>query len=133
MSARRPFVRPMAAGWWWKNPFLLGYMLREMTSAIVAAYAFVLLAGLVALSQGEARYVRWFEALSSPWSLAFHSVVLTVFLYHSWSWFRIMPKTLPAIWLGETRLPDAVITYGGLAATLVNCAMLLGGVLWLTG
>lgn len=131
MNARRPYVRPMAVGWWWRNPFLLRYMLREMSSVLVAVYALVLLAGLVALSRGEAAYQLWLVALSSPWSIALHVAMLAVFVYHTWTWFDIMPKTLPAIWLGGKRLPDAAITYGGLAATLACCSLLLGATLWL--
>ncbi|MFM9968062.1 MAG: fumarate reductase subunit C [Burkholderiales bacterium] len=132
MSARRLYIRPMAADWWRKNPFLLRYMLREMTSVLVAAYALVLLIGLVALARGEATYLQWLETLRSPWSLVFHGVLLAVFIYHSYSWFEIMPKTLPAIWIGGRRLPDALITVAGLAATVVCSAVLLGGVLWLS-
>lgn len=132
MNTRHPYVRGMEPGWWWKNAFLLRYMIREMTSLLVAAYAFVLLAGLFALSRGEAAYRQWLDVMASPWSVAFHGLLLAVFLYHSWSWFEIMPKTLPQIWLGGRRLPAAAITWGGLAATLACCGILLGGTLWLT-
>ena len=38
MSARRPYVRPMA-GWWRRNPWFVEYMLHEATALAVAAYA----------------------------------------------------------------------------------------------
>jgi fumarate reductase subunit C len=130
MNAPRPYIRPMS-GWWWKNPFLLRYMLRELTSLLVAAYAFVLLAGVIALARSEPAYAAWREALQSPWSVSLHAVLLVVFTYHTWSWFEIMPKTLPAVRLAGRRVPGGAITAAGLAAAVACCATLLGTALWL--
>ena len=55
---RRPYVRPMD-GWWKRNPFFIRYMAREVTAVFVAAYAVVLLVGLVRLAQGEAAFNGW--------------------------------------------------------------------------
>jgi fumarate reductase subunit C len=124
MAARRPYVRPMA-GWWRRNPFFLRYMAREATSLFVAAYALVLLAGLVALALGPGAYGAWRDALRSPLSIAFHGVLLLVFAWHTWSWFSIMPKTLPALYVAGHRIPGAAITLGGLAAAAVASVLLL--------
>jgi len=130
MSAQRPYIRS-TDGWWRDNPYYVRYMLREFSSLLVYAYGLVLLVGLVRLSQGEAAYDQWLEALRNPWALAFHGVMLLVLLYHTWSWFEIMPKTLPAIRLGGKRLSDGAINVIGLAAALVCCAALYGVALWL--
>jgi fumarate reductase subunit C len=130
MNAPQPYIRS-TTGWWWKNPFLLRYMLREMTSLLVAAYAFILLAGVIALARSQSSYAAWRDALESPWSVAFHAVLLVVFAYHTWSWFEIMPKTLPAVRLAGRRIPGSAITAAGLAAAAACCATLLGAALWL--
>ncbi|HEX8012370.1 MAG TPA: fumarate reductase subunit C [Casimicrobiaceae bacterium] len=124
MSARRPYVRSMD-GWWRRNPFYVRYMIREATAVLVVAYAAVLLVGAIRLSQGEAAYNGWLEALRSPWSLAFHVVLLAGFLYHTWSWFRIMPKTMPMLFVGGRRVAAKVITGSGLAAAAVLSVVLL--------
>jgi fumarate reductase subunit C len=112
-------------GWWWRSdPFFVRYMIREATSVIVVAYAVVLLGGAVRLAQGEAAYNGWLEALESPLSLAFHGVVLAVFLYHTWSWFSIMPKTMPLILASGKRLSPAVVTGTGLAVSAILCIAL---------
>jgi fumarate reductase subunit C len=123
MSARRPYVRSMD-GWWRRNPFFIVYMLREGTAVLVVAYAVVLLFGVVRLAQGEAAYNGWLTALQSPWSLAFHLVLLVSFIYHTWSWFSIMPKTMPMILIGGRRLQPGVITSVGLAVSGLLCAAL---------
>ncbi|MCC6473162.1 MAG: fumarate reductase subunit C [Burkholderiales bacterium] len=124
MGKRRPYRRAMD-GWWTRNPFFVRYMIREWTAVLVAAYALVLLVGAVRLAQGEAAYSAWFESMKSPFALAFHWVTLAVFLYHTWSWFEIMPRTMPAIFVGGKRLARGVITAAGIAAALACCAIVL--------
>jgi fumarate reductase subunit C len=127
---RRPWHRPMR-GWWKRNPFYLRYLAMEATSILIALYALILLLGLWRLVQGEASYEGWLAMLRSPASITLHAILLPVFAYHSYSWFKIMPKTLPAIeWRGK-RLAQATITRLGIAAALaVNLALivLLAGV-----
>ena len=128
MSARRPYIRPMD-GWWRRDPFFIRYMIREATAVLVVAYAAVLLLGVTHLAQGESAYERWLAALRSPWSLALHLVLFAGLVYHTWSWFQIMPKTMPPISIGGKRLQPAVITATGLvAAALASLALLL--LLW---
>lgn len=128
MSGRRPYIRPMD-GWWRRDPFFIRYMIREATAVLVVAYATVLLFGVIRLAQGESAYDAWLASLRSPWSLAFHIVLLAGFVYHTWSWFQIMPKTMPSIILGGRKVQPAVITAVGLLAA----AALSGALLLLTG
>ena len=123
-SKRRPYVRPMD-GWWKKNPFFVEYMVHEGTALFVAAYAAVLLFGLVRLSQGEAAWNGWVEALKSPLSIVFHLAILVAMLYHSWTWFKIMPRTLAPIMVGGKRVSAAAITTGGLAAAVLASLIIL--------
>lgn len=125
MAVRRPYVRSMD-GWWKRDPFFIKYMAREITAFIVAIYAVVLLAGLARLSQGPEAFEQWLDGLRSPGSIAFHVFVLLVFLYHTWSWFRIMPKTMPPVNIGSRRLTPGAITGLGLAASgVLSVAMYL--------
>lgn len=124
-NPRRPYVRPMA-GWWRRNPFFVEYMVHEGTALFVAAYAIVLLVGLLRLAEGEAAWNGWLDALKSPLSVAFHLILLAAIAYHCWTWFRIMPKTMPPIVVGGKRLPPAAITGSGLAVAAVASLVLLG-------
>lgn len=125
MNKRRPYVRPMA-GWWRKNPFFIEYMIHEGTALFVAAYALVLLAGLVCLAAGEASWNGWLSTLRHPLAILFHLVVLAMISYHSWTWFRIMPKTMPPVVLGGRKLSAAAITGGGLVAVALASIVTLG-------
>lgn len=121
---RRPYVRSMD-GWWRRNPYFVEYMIHEGTALFVAAYAVVLLVGLVRLAQGEAAWNAWLLALKSPMSIVFHLLLLAAFSYHSCTWFKIMPKTLPPIRVGGKRLSPTAITGGGLAAMAISSLLLL--------
>ena len=118
MSARKPYLRPMA-GWWRKNPFFIEYMVHEGTAFFVAAYALILLASLIVLGQGEAAWNRWLACLTSPVCIAVHVLLLVAFLYHTWTWFNIMPRTLPPIIVGGRRVKAATIAGTGLAIAFV--------------
>ena len=120
MSNRRPYVRSMD-GWWKRNAYYIRYMAREVTAVFVAAYALVLLVGVVRLSQGEAAFNGWLQALKSPLSLVFHLVLLATFVYHTWSWFNIMPITMPMMFVGGKRVQPGMITGTGLVAAVIAC------------
>ena len=124
MAARRPYVRPMQ-GWWKRNPFFVRYMARELTAFVVAAYAVVLLVGVVRLSQGERAFGEFVAGLRDPWSVGLHMGLLAIFVYHTWSWFSIMPKTMPPVVVAGRRLSAAAITGLGLAAAVVASVALL--------
>ena len=115
---RRPYIRSMDS-WWKRDPYFMRYLAMEATSILVAVYALILLVGLLRLSQGEAAYNGWLDALKSPLSVGLHVLILLVFIYHSWSWFKIMPKTLPTLYLRGEKVPQPVITWIGVAASVV--------------
>lgn len=114
----KTYRRPMA-GWWRGNPFYVRYMLREASCVVITLYALVLLLGLARLAQGEAPYEDWLERLARPWAVALHAFGFALVAYHSWTWFRIMPKTLPRV-----PVPDAAIVGAGMAAVGVCSALL---------
>jgi fumarate reductase subunit C len=106
-------------GWWRRNPFYRRYMLREATALFVALYALVLLVGLARLAQGREAYEAWRAALATPAALGFHAVALAALVYHAWTWFAVMPKTLPFLTLGGRRISDRAIVAAGAAAAVV--------------
>jgi fumarate reductase subunit C len=125
VSGRRPYRRSMA-GWWRRDPFFVRYMIREVTAVIVAAYAIVLLVGVLALSRGAEAWNGWLTALRSPLSVLLHVCMLVAMIYHTWSWFAIMPKTMPALYLGGKRVAASTIILSGLVAAVIASLALFG-------
>jgi len=117
------YVRPVE-GWWKANPFYLWYMLREVTALFVTIYALVLFVGLVCLTLGEGAYNAWRAALATPASLVFHLILLLLVGYHTYTWFKVMPKTTP-----HTTIEPKVIVMTGCAVT-AGLSVLIVAVLW---
>ena len=126
MSQVRTYTRPMA-GWWRKNPYFVKYMIREASAPLFYAYALWLLAGLVALARGEAAYNAWRAASSHPLSILLHAVVVVFAIYHTWTWFRVLPKTTPDI-----DVQPRVLVAAGVTAAAVCCAALFAFAWWST-
>lgn len=128
-AARRPYIRPMQ-GWWRRDPFFIAYMLREATAFAVAIYAVVLAVGVTRLAQGEAAWNGWLEALKSPGSILLHVVLLISFAVHARSWFEIMPKTMPFMYIGGRRVGASAITRTGWIATIVVSVLMFALTWW---
>lgn len=122
-TVSRPYVRSMK-GWWRRDPFFLRYMVREATGVAVLVYAVILMIGLVRLQEGEAAWNGWLDALQTPWSMALHLVLLVSMFVHAKSWFEIMPKTMPIMFIGERRVRATTITRTGWAVTVIASALL---------
>src|SRR5262245_21221163 len=118
MAARRPYVRSMD-GWWWRDPYFARYMIREGRAVFLSAYALVLLWGLWALARGEAAYDAWRAALGHPLMVIFHLAALALVSYHAYTWWKVSPKTMPALRFGGKEVPQPLISAGGGAAALV--------------
>ena len=128
-GVRRPYVRSMK-GWWRRDPFFMAYMAREMTAFAVAIYAVVLAVGVMRLAQGEAAWNGWLAALRSPGSILLHLVLLVSFAVHAKSWFEIMPKTMPMMFVGGRRVEASTITRTGWIATLVVSVLMFALTWW---
>ncbi|HEY2926057.1 fumarate reductase subunit C [Piscinibacter sp.] len=125
----RPYVRPMQ-GWWRRDPFFVRYMVREATALAVLVYAIVLTVGVVRLAQGEAAWNGWLDALRTPWSMLLHGVLLVAFVVHAKSWFEIMPKTMPMMFVGGRRVAESAIKRSGWAATVLASIVLFALAWW---
>lgn len=125
MSKRKPYVRSMD-GWWKKNPYYVEYMIHESTALFVAAYVLVLLVGVIRLGQGEGAWNAWLEAMKSPLSVLCHLVLLAGAVYHTYSWFKILPITMPPVIIGGKKMTPEVLTGSALAIAAAAGLALLG-------
>ncbi len=130
MTRHRPtlktYVRPMK--WWWtRNPYFARYMLREGSAVFLAGYAVMLLAGLLCLAWGPGAYSAWRALLETPVSIGLHTLALLAALYHSMTWFQVMPKTAP-----DLPIEPRHFVWGGLVTSAVLSAVILVALLWVT-
>jgi len=129
--SRRPYNRPMSTTtWYMRNSRYKVYVMRELTSFLVAFYSFLTIAALAALASDSAE--AWNGFLASQQSMGmviFHGLALLYFLfYQTFPWFKLAPKAMP-IQLGEKKLPDIFIVVGHYVAWIVISAIIF----WLAG
>ena len=129
--SRRPYNRPMSkTTWYMRNSRYKVYVMRELTSFLVAFYSFLTIFALAALASDSAEV--WNDFLASQQSTAmvvFHGLALLYFLfYQTFPWFKLAPKAMP-IQLGENKLPDIFIVVGHYVAWVVASAIIF----WLAG
>ena len=126
----RTWRRPMK-GWYNRNAFYGWYMAREATCVFVGYYALLLICAFERLGAGEAAFTHFMQALAAPGWIVFHGIVFVAFVYHAWTWFAVMPKTMPFVFIGGKRVADArIVSAGALAAIGVSLAIL--AFFWLT-
>ncbi len=113
-----PYHRPMPATWWLHNRAYLLFMVREFTSVFIAVYVILLLVMVRRLTQGPEAYDAYLQFLATPGMLAFHIVALLFALFHTITWFNILPKVV-VIRLGEERVPGWIVAGVNYAAWVI--------------
>ena len=130
MSARKPYVHPVQ-GWWQRNPYYVKYMAMELTSVIVGIYGVLLLVGLWRLSQGESQYEVWRASIGSPVSIALQFFMLIAMIYHAYTWWKVLPKTMPLLHMNGKPVPGVLLSSAGwlasVAASLIVFVIVRGG------
>lgn len=101
------------------------YLVRELTCIAVGYFAMLLICGLFRLQAGEEAFNAFIECLRSPWMIIINLCTAGLIAFHSVTWFMVMPKTMPFIFIGGKRLPARLITAGGLGAFGAASAALL--------
>ena len=128
--SRRPYNRPMSTTtWYMRNSRYKVYVLRELTSFLVAFYTFLTIFALAALAASPESWNAFLASQQSTAMVVFHGLALLYFLfYQTFPWFKLAPKAMP-IHLGEKKLPDSFIIVGHYVAWIVISAFIF----WLAG
>ena len=129
--SRQPYIRPISkTTWYMRNSRYKVYVMRELTSFLVAFYTFLTIYALSVLAADSPE--RWNAFLASQQStvmIIFHALALLYFLfYQTFPWFKLAPKAMP-VQLGETKAPDSYIIIGHYVVWVAVSAFIL----WLAG
>ena len=128
---RKPYVRPMSkTTWYMRNGRYKLYMMREMTSFLVAFYCILTILALAALSADDpARWNAFLDSQQNTGMIIFHGLALLYFLfYQTFPWFKLALKAMP-VYLGEKKLADSFIIVSHYVAWLVLTVFIF----WLAG
>ncbi len=109
------YQRPVRFTWWLGHRAYTLFVLRELTSLFVAAYAVLFLLLLRSLSQGREAYEAYVQWVSAPGMMVFHVVALAAAIFHAVTWFGLAPTGI-AVRVGDRTLPGRVIVAANYAA-----------------
>ena len=111
--SRQPYVRPISTTtWYMRNGRYKVYVLRELTSFLVAFYSVLTILALSALADSQEHWNAWMASQQSTGMMIFHALALLYFLFfQTFPWFKLAPKAMP-VQLGEKKLPDSAIVIG---------------------
>ena len=115
---REPYRRPMSPTWWLNKRNYLLFMLRELTVIFIAAFLVLYLVQLARLAQGAETYAAFLRQRSSFGWILFHILALIAALYHSITWFNLLPQVM-VVHRGEERVPPVFIAGSNYVAWLV--------------
>ena len=68
------------------------------------------------------------KGLMSPLSIILHAVVFLMVLYHTNTWFSLLPK-VAVLWRGEEKLSGSLLVGANWVAWLVLMALVIGFVM----
>ena len=120
----KPYTRKMPATWWLQKRSYLYFMLRELTAVFVAAYCVILLVLLWRLKQGVVGYQDFLNLLRTPWSVGFHVIALVFAIYHTVTWFNLLPKVI-VLRSGEEKIPGVFLVAGHYLAWILVSVLLV--------
>lgn len=122
----------MQADWWmsgrYRSPSSQGrsayffFMLRELTSVVLALFLIFYLLQIARLGSGQAAYDAFVASLRSPGILFLHLIALVAAIYHTITWLQLTGVVM-AVRLGGRSVPPGQLVLAGfigwIAASLV--------------
>lgn len=121
----KPYIRKMPATWWLRKRAYFWFMIRELTAVLMAVYCVILLLLLFRMKkQGGSAYDDFLASLQTPWSVGFHFIAFVAAMYHTVTWFALVPKAL-VVRMGEEKVPPLVLVGAHWLAWVVVSAVLV--------
>ena len=102
------------------------FIIRELTSVFVAAYAIILIVKLNALKQGAEVWEALLVSLSGPFSVTLHIVIFIFVLFHSITWFKLAPTAM-VVKIGKKKIPGSII----ITVNFMMWILLSAGIVWI--
>lgn len=103
----RELQRPLPRTWWLRSAPYFQFMMRELTSLAVLAYAALIVWGLWAAADAGA-FSIFYDFLTRPLSAWLHIALLVLAFFHTGTWIALTPK-VTVVWRGEERVEADVV------------------------
>lgn len=123
----RQYVRPIQFDWWLTKKGYIIFIVRELVSGGLAAYAFLLLV-LMRQARSMPDFRNFLDILKSPPAMMLHLVFLVCALINTVLTFGVAPRIL-VVRRGEDKVPDHFIAGAHFAGWIAASLVILGLVL----
>jgi fumarate reductase subunit C len=105
----KELIRPMPATWFLHNRHLMRFMIRELTSFFVLAFAVFLMVLLYEVNRRGQHFQRFYvDVIQSGWMKVFLWFCLAFVLFHSVTSFNAAPTIMAPRW-GEDKIDPRII------------------------
>ncbi|WP_392562795.1 hypothetical protein RHO12_04755 [Orbus sturtevantii] len=127
-SYRKPCSANIPNNWWLKLRYYLFYTVRESTSFFMLWVSIVLMYGVICTNtneMGRDEFYRFIFFLQHPVVIVLNVLSLVAALFHSITWFNLVPKATNIV-LSRKKLSPILVTIGFWLVTIaVSTALLL--------
>ena len=121
----KELVRPMPATWFLHNRHLLKFMIRELTSFFVLAFAIFLIVLLYKVNRGAEEFRQFYVGVvQSGWMKSFLWIWLAFVLVHSITSFNAAPTIMAPRW-GEDKIDPRIIIAANYGLWLIVSLLVL--------
>ncbi|MGH8924667.1 MAG: hypothetical protein ACRDWA_08565 [Acidimicrobiia bacterium] len=121
----KELTRPFPRTWWLRKAPYFQFMMRELTSLAVFAYALILIWALWSAAD-PGSFSAFYNFLRTSLSVWLHVLVLVLALYHTGTWIALTPKVM-VLWREDEQVESDFIA--GLTSILF--LLISGAVIWL--
>ena len=99
----------MSPAWWLKSRRYFMFMMRELSSVFVAAFALLFLYQLFLLTKGPEVYAAFQRSLMTPKFIAFYAVAFAFSVYHTITWLGVVGR-IQVLRFGDFTVPPKLMT-----------------------
>ena len=111
---------------WWVNSWKsIKFILRELTSLVVAGYAIIFLLWIRAIRLGPESFDQFTTMFKHPAFIALHVFAMIALVFHSITWFNLAPQAM-VIKVGDKKIPGIIIALSNYA----GWAIISGALFW---
>ena len=102
----KPKMSPI---WWLKSRRYFMFMMRELSSVFVAAFALLFLYQLFLLTKGPEVYAAFQRSLMTPKFIAFYAIAFVFSVYHTITWLGVVGR-IQVLRFGDFTVPPKLMT-----------------------
>ena len=99
----------MSPAWWLKSRRYFMFMMRELSSVFVAAFALLFLYQIFLLTKGPEVYAAFQRSLMTPKFIAFYAVAFAFSVYHTITWLGVVGR-IQVLRFGDFTVPPKLMT-----------------------